>query len=31
MAKTIGKPQKRKTIRVLVFYDGDGAVFDVPR
>jgi hypothetical protein len=31
MSETVAKPQKRKTIRVLVFYGGDLSVFDVPR
>jgi hypothetical protein len=31
MSETVAKPQKRKTIRVLVFYGGDVSVFDVPR
>ncbi len=31
IAQIIGKPQAAETIRVLVFYGSDAAVFDVPR
>jgi hypothetical protein len=31
VAEVVGKAQARKTIRVLVFYGGEGAVFDIPR
>jgi hypothetical protein len=31
IAQIIGKPQAAETIRVLVFYGADAAVFDVPR
>jgi hypothetical protein len=31
VSETVGAPQKRKTIRVLVFFGGDIAAFDVPR
>jgi hypothetical protein len=31
VSETVDRPQKRKTIRVLVFYGGDVSVFDVPR
>ena len=31
MAEIVGRPQAPETIRVVVFYGPDAAVFDVPR